>query len=73
MPVKSKGHVAFDRFDDGSMAWPFDEYFIASNGDLYCAPVSNVIDLDTGNRIGRFEASASQANDRLAMLGIEPS
>ena len=65
MPVKSKGHVAFDRF--------FDEYFIASNGDLYRAPVSNVIDLDTGNRIGRFEASASQANDRLAMLGIEPS
>jgi len=60
---KSKGHVAFA----GNV-----EYYLADNGDLYQSVLSNVISLETGNRIGRFEAKATQANARIAQLGLEP-
>ena len=56
-PVKSKGHVAFvgDR-----------EYYKDAKGELHVAPRDNVIDLDTGYRIGRFEAPAHMADAMVA-------
>jgi len=66
-PEKSKGHVAFFTGTDGSQY----ELYKQDNGELYRAPVSNVIDLDTGNRIGRFEATKAQA-DKAAQQIIKP-
>lgn len=47
-PQKSKGHVAFI---EGN------EYYKVESGDLYRAPVSNVV-MPDGRRSGRFEATA---------------
>lgn len=52
LKIRSKGHVAF--LGDY-------EYYIADSGALYRAPLSAVLDIYTGNRIGRWEAPAHMA------------
>jgi hypothetical protein len=47
----SRGHVAWFNKTDGAV---YELYRIGD--DLYTAPISNVIDMDTQNRIGRYEA-----------------
>jgi hypothetical protein len=48
---KSVGHIGWFHRPDGQLCELYED-----GGELFTAPVSNVIDLDTGNRIGRFEA-----------------
>jgi hypothetical protein len=55
---KSKGHIAF--IDDV-------ELFKRANGDLYRAPISDVI-MPDGYRSGRWEAYANKADERIEML-----
>ena len=50
MPEKSKGHIGWT--PDGKY-----EYWQTDGGEVYFAPVSNVFDLDNGNRFGRWESS----------------
>jgi hypothetical protein len=61
---KSKGHVAFFKSPDG----PWFELFKDAKGDLYRARDSAVIDMDTKNRIGRFEAPAHMADKQVDVL-----
>ena len=49
--VKSRGHIGWFHRPDGQLC----ELYQAGE-ELFTAPVSNVIDIDTGFRIGRFEA-----------------
>lgn len=49
---KSRGHLCFVQSSYDS-AWY--EFYQADNGDIYKAPISCVIDVVTGYRIGRFE------------------
>jgi hypothetical protein len=58
-PVKSKGHVMFFNRPDGTMA----ELYRDASGDFNTAPIGSVIDIDTKNRIGRFEARGWLEND----------
>lgn len=48
---KSVGHIGWFHRPDGQLCELYEDA-----GDLFTAPVSTVIDLDTRNRIGRFEA-----------------
>ena len=48
--LRSRGHIKF--------SGPH-EYFRAGNGDIYRASISDVMDMDTGQRAGRFEATAT--------------
>ena len=64
---RSKGHVGFFTRPDGTTAELFEE-----NGELHTAPVSNVFDLDTGNRHGRWEAPARMLDELKVSLGIIP-
>jgi len=59
---KSKGHIMFTA--DGSH-----EFFL-DGPDVYRAPVSNVFDASTGNRIGRWEGSVSHALRYAEVLGV---
>jgi hypothetical protein len=56
--VKSKGHVEFRFPEDGSEGY---ELYKDESGALYRAPVGSVIDVDTGRRIGRWEAPPHMA------------
>ena len=48
--AKSKGHIGYYTRPDNIVC----ELYKDDNGDLFTAPLSNVIDLDTKNRIGRW-------------------
>lgn len=65
-PVKSRGHVGFYTYEGTQY-----EVYKDANGNLYRAPVGNVIDLDTGNRIGRWEAPAHMADKQAEVLLAE--
>ncbi len=56
---KSNGHITFH----GSY-----EYYQDANGDLFVAPISNVIDCTTGYRIGRWECYAHHREYVLSTL-----
>jgi hypothetical protein len=58
---KSQGHIGFFKDSEGRQH----ELYKTPGGELFRAPVSNVIDLDTKNRIGRWEAPAHMS-DRVA-------
>jgi hypothetical protein len=54
---ESKGHLFFfRRIPDG----PIHELFETDEGATYTAPISNVIDIQTGSRSGRWEADGWQ-------------
>lgn len=61
-PARSRGHVVFlwDR--------TVEVYVDLARGDLYRAPVTNVLDVRTGYRIGRWEAPSHMAEEALSYL-----
>lgn len=61
---KSKGHIAFVPY----IGQVTKEYFETESGDIYSAPITNVIDLDYGMRNGRFEAFKTQKDYILNMI-----
>lgn len=64
---KSPGHVAFFDYENATY-----ELYKDAKGDLFRAPVSNVFDVNTGYRIGRWEAPAQMADQQAArILGQE--
>ena len=50
MVAKSKGHILFAVGDYGTF-----EYYRTDGSDIFRAPIDNVLDCGTANRIGRFE------------------
>lgn len=64
-PEKSKGHIGFTTDPASGTKY---ELYREANGDLYRAPISSVMDVTTGNRQGRWEAKASQADARARHL-----
>ena len=58
MKIKSHGHLFFARQLDGSIV----ELFIDQVGDLFRAPLSNVLVLGTGYRFARFECPSRLAS-----------
>lgn len=65
-PKKSVGHVMFVWKDRDQY-----EVYTSEDGDLYLAPVSSSIDLDSGRREGRFYASKASASTAMARLAEE--
>ncbi|MGD9825118.1 LPD38 domain-containing protein, partial [Desulfobacter sp.] len=63
--IQSKEHIGF--FTRPGTKEQVEVYKDA-NGEVYTAPVSNVIDVDTGYRIGRFEAPAHLADQAVKNL-----
>jgi len=55
---KSRGHLAF--LKGAHSPEPY-EFYLDARGELWRAPVSAVIDIDTGYRIGRWEAPKHMA------------
>ena len=55
---KSKGHCAFYEYNSTKY-----ELYFGPEGDLYKAPISNVIDVRNGYRIGRWEAPPWMAKE----------
>lgn len=66
-PEKSKGHIGFFGAGDRKR-----ELLAYGNGEIYTANLDDVIDVNTGNRIGRWEGPAWQKDDIMARLGIVP-
>lgn len=60
---KSPGHVAFFDYENTTY-----ELYKDAKGDLFRAPISNVFDVDTGYRIGRWEAPAQMADRQAARI-----
>jgi hypothetical protein len=63
-PPKSPGHVAFFTNPDGVQF----ELYKDAKGDLFRANVSDVQDVRTGYRIGRWEAPAHMADAQVARI-----
>lgn len=63
---KSKGHVCFYQYEQNKY-----ELYLDAKGNLYRAPVGNVIDIDTGYRMGRFEAPSHLAQQQIKRLTSE--
>jgi len=61
--VKSKGHIGLFQYNG---TWY--EVFKDGLGELFRAPVSNVIDIGTGYRLARWEAPAWQADEQAKIL-----
>lgn len=66
-PEKSKGHIGFFGAGDRKR-----ELLAYSNGEIYIAHLDDVVDVNTGNRIGRWEGPAWQKDDIMARFGITP-
>lgn len=66
-PIKSKGHVLFFTRPDGTKA---EVFFKEKGGDVYTAPISDVIDTETGNRFGRFEVPNHMADQFIRSIAI---
>lgn len=64
MIEKSKGHLGFVVSTDGTISEVY-----SYGGNLHVAPLSNVIDLDSGCRFGRWEGPESFRAYILRMLG----
>ena len=65
---KSSGHIGFFVRTDGTKCELYEE----KNGDVYTAPLSNVIDVETGNRIGRYECGKNMKSYIVGILLTEP-
>ena len=63
---QSKGHVGF--YANPSNPKQQFEVYKTDSGELYRAPINAAIDVDTGRRIGRYEAPANMADERANAL-----
>ena len=62
---RSAGHLAFFERPDGTRAELFEQ-----RGEIYVAPIGNAFDIDTGNRIGRWEGPSWQKDYLLKVFGV---
>lgn len=62
-PFRSRGHLGF--YSYGNTQY---EVYEDDEGDIWRAPISNVIDCRTGNRIGRWEGPARMKERIVAAL-----
>jgi hypothetical protein len=67
-PAKSRGHVGFYAFDGVTY-----ELYKDGKGELYRAQLTDVMDVRSGMRIGRWEAPAHQADKRASELLAAPA
>ena len=67
--TKSKGHIGFFYNEPQHCDY---EFYTMDDGDIHMAPLSNVIDIDTGNRIGRFFLPARDIAEVQSIVAKNP-
>lgn len=66
-PVHFKtAYVKFEQISKGHLCWKDGYELYVHEGDVYKAPYSNVIDINSGYRLGRWECTLAHYQSHLA-------